>query len=85
MARLAAATRDARAPAISSAFHGRRSRKSFRRARMFLGYGYRIRGTNAPETIGHAVTSGGFRLVNDDVADLYDRVNVGTRVIVRPN
>ena len=53
---------------------------------MFLGSTvYRIHGTNAPETIGHAVSSGCFRLVNDDVADLYDRVNVGTRVIVRPN
>ena len=46
---------------------------------------YRIHGTNAPETIGHAVSSGCFRLVNDDVADLYGRVPVGTRVIVRQN
>jgi lipoprotein-anchoring transpeptidase ErfK/SrfK len=51
---------------------------------MFLGETvYRIHGTNAPETIGQAVSSGCFRLVNDDVADLYDRVPVGTRVIVR--
>ena len=33
---------------------------------------YRIHGTNAPETIGHAVSSGCFRLVNDEVIDLYD-------------
>ena len=46
---------------------------------------YRIHGTNAPETIGQAVSSGCFRLVNDDVIDLYDRVPVGTRVIVRQN
>jgi lipoprotein-anchoring transpeptidase ErfK/SrfK len=46
---------------------------------------YRIHGTNAPETIGQAVSSGCFRLVNDDVADLYDRVSVGTHVIVRQN
>jgi len=46
---------------------------------------YRIHGTNAPETIGHAVSSGCFRLVNEDVIDLYDRVAVGTRVIVRQN
>jgi lipoprotein-anchoring transpeptidase ErfK/SrfK len=46
---------------------------------------YRIHGTNAPETIGHAVSSGCFRLVNEDVIDLYDRVPVGTRVIVRQN
>ncbi|MGE0750840.1 MAG: L,D-transpeptidase [Variibacter sp.] len=44
---------------------------------------YRIHGTNAPETIGHAVSSGCFRLVNDDITDLYPRVPVGTKVIVR--
>ena len=43
---------------------------------------YRIHGTNAPETIGQAVSSGCFRLVNDDVTDLYQRVPVGTLVIV---
>jgi lipoprotein-anchoring transpeptidase ErfK/SrfK len=53
---------------------------------MFLGETvYRIHGTNAPETIGQAVSSGCFRLVNDDVADLYERVPVGTHVIVRQN
>ncbi|HUD89826.1 MAG TPA: L,D-transpeptidase [Xanthobacteraceae bacterium] len=51
---------------------------------MYLGNTeYRIHGTNAPETIGQAVSSGCFRLVNDDVVDLYDRVPVGTHVIVR--
>jgi lipoprotein-anchoring transpeptidase ErfK/SrfK len=51
---------------------------------MYLGNTvYRIHGTNAPETIGTAVSSGCFRLVNDDVMDLYDRVQVGTHVIVR--
>jgi lipoprotein-anchoring transpeptidase ErfK/SrfK len=44
---------------------------------------YRIHGTNQPQTIGHAVSSGCFRLVNDAVIDLYDRVPVGTKVIVR--
>jgi len=44
---------------------------------------YRIHGTNQPETIGHAVSSGCFRLVNNDVIDLYDRIPVGTRVIVK--
>ena len=44
---------------------------------------YRIHGTNAPETIGHAVSSGCFRLVNDEIADLYGRVPVGTKVIVQ--
>jgi lipoprotein-anchoring transpeptidase ErfK/SrfK len=44
---------------------------------------YRIHGTNQPQTIGHAISSGCFRLVNDDVVDLYDRVPVGTKVVVR--
>ncbi len=44
---------------------------------------YRIHGTNQPQTIGHAVSSGCFRLVNNDVIDLYDRVPVGTKVVVR--
>lgn len=43
---------------------------------------YRIHGTNQPRTIGHAVSSGCFRLVNRDVIDLYDRVPVGTKVVV---
>jgi len=44
---------------------------------------YRIHGTNQPQTIGHAVSSGCFRLVNKDVIDLYARVPVGTKVVVR--
>jgi lipoprotein-anchoring transpeptidase ErfK/SrfK len=44
---------------------------------------YRIHGTNQPQTIGSAVSSGCFRLVNGDVIDLYDRIPVGTKVIVR--
>ncbi len=44
---------------------------------------YRIHGTNAPETIGQAVSSGCFRLVNDDIVDLYNRVPVGTKVVVQ--
>jgi lipoprotein-anchoring transpeptidase ErfK/SrfK len=44
---------------------------------------YRIHGTNAPDTIGHAVSSGCFRLVNDEIVDLFERVPVGTKVIVR--
>jgi lipoprotein-anchoring transpeptidase ErfK/SrfK len=50
---------------------------------MYLGSTlYRIHGTNAPWTIGNAVSSGCIRLRNEDVIDLYDRVKVGTRVIV---
>jgi lipoprotein-anchoring transpeptidase ErfK/SrfK len=44
---------------------------------------YRIHGSNEPETIGQAVSSGCFRMTNEDVQDLYDRVSVGTTVIVR--
>ena len=51
---------------------------------MYLGTTiYRIHGTNRPDTIGTAVSSGCFRLVNGDVADLYERVPVGTKVVVR--
>ncbi len=51
---------------------------------MYLGTTvYRIHGTNRPDTIGTAVSSGCFRLVNADVADLYERVPVGTKVVIR--
>jgi lipoprotein-anchoring transpeptidase ErfK/SrfK len=43
---------------------------------------YRIHGTNEPHTIGHAVSSGCIRMLNSDVVDLYNRVKVGTPVIV---
>src|SRR3954469_9501957 len=43
---------------------------------------YRVHGTNQPQTIGHAVSSGCFRLVNPDVIDLYGRVPVGTKVVI---
>ncbi len=50
---------------------------------MYLGSTlYRIHGTNAPWTIGSAVSSGCIRMRNEDVTDLYQRVAVGTRVIV---
>jgi lipoprotein-anchoring transpeptidase ErfK/SrfK len=45
---------------------------------------YRIHGTNAPSTIGGRVSSGCIRMVNEDVIDLYSRVNVGTKVVVMP-
>jgi lipoprotein-anchoring transpeptidase ErfK/SrfK len=44
---------------------------------------YRIHGTNAPWTIGQAVSSGCIRMRNEDVMDLYNRVGVGTKVTVR--
>lgn len=43
---------------------------------------YRIHGTPVPNTIGQATTSGCFRMLNVDVIDLYNRVKVGTRVVV---
>jgi hypothetical protein len=45
---------------------------------------YRIHGTNQPSTIGTFVSSGCIRLTNEDVMDLYPRVQVGTRVVVLP-
>ena len=45
---------------------------------------YRIHGTNQPSTIGKYVSSGCIRLTNEDIADLYSRVQVGTRVVVLP-
>jgi lipoprotein-anchoring transpeptidase ErfK/SrfK len=51
---------------------------------MYLGSTlYRIHGSNEPETIGQAVSSGCFRMTNEDVQDLYDRVPVGTTVVVK--
>ncbi|MCJ8140833.1 L,D-transpeptidase [Falsirhodobacter halotolerans] len=43
---------------------------------------YRIHGSNAPETVGDAASSGCFRMTNIDVIDLYDRVSIGARVTV---
>jgi hypothetical protein len=52
---------------------------------MYLGSSeYRIHGTNDPTTIGKFVSSGCIRLTNEDVTDLFNRVNVGTRVVVLP-
>jgi lipoprotein-anchoring transpeptidase ErfK/SrfK len=50
---------------------------------MYLGSSiYRIHGSNEPDTIGQAVSSGCIRMTNEDVTDLYERVKVGARVIV---
>ena len=45
---------------------------------------YRIHGTNQPHTIGQKVSSGCIRMTNEDVIDLYSRVEVGTKVVVLP-
>jgi lipoprotein-anchoring transpeptidase ErfK/SrfK len=51
---------------------------------MYLGGSlFRIHGSNEPETIGQAVSSGCIRMSNEDVVDLYNRVRVGTRVVVQ--
>jgi lipoprotein-anchoring transpeptidase ErfK/SrfK len=51
---------------------------------MYLGSTlYRIHGSNEPDTIGQAVSSGCFRMTNEDVTDLYNRVSVGATVVVR--
>jgi lipoprotein-anchoring transpeptidase ErfK/SrfK len=52
---------------------------------MYLGSSeFRIHGTNDPSTIGKFVSSGCIRLTNEDVADLFSRVEIGTRVVVLP-
>jgi lipoprotein-anchoring transpeptidase ErfK/SrfK len=52
---------------------------------MYLGSSqYRIHGTNDPSTIGKFVSSGCIRLTNEDVSDLFGRVDIGTRVVVLP-
>jgi lipoprotein-anchoring transpeptidase ErfK/SrfK len=54
------------------------------RALYIAGTQYRIHGTNAPSTIGRQASSGCIRLANADVIDLYNRVQIGTKVIVLP-
>jgi DNA-binding helix-hairpin-helix protein with protein kinase domain len=52
---------------------------------MYLGSSeYRIHGTNDPTTIGKFVSSGCIRLTNEDVSDLFSRVEIGTKVVVLP-
>jgi lipoprotein-anchoring transpeptidase ErfK/SrfK len=46
---------------------------------------YRIHGTNQPEYIGRAISSGCIRMINEDVIDLYDRVKLGATVVVLPS
>ena len=53
---------------------------------LYLGHTlYRIHGTNQPSTIGQFVSSGCIRLLNEDIEDLYSRVQVGSRVVVLPS
>jgi lipoprotein-anchoring transpeptidase ErfK/SrfK len=52
------------------------------RAMYLAGTLYRIHGSNEPDTIGQAVSSGCIRMTNDDVVDLYSRARLGARVVV---
>ena len=52
------------------------------RAMYIGGTEFRIHGSNEPDTIGQAVSSGCIRMTNDDVTDLYERVKVGAKVVV---
>jgi lipoprotein-anchoring transpeptidase ErfK/SrfK len=54
------------------------------RAMYLNGSFYRIHGTNAPSTIGSRASAGCIRMANEDVIDLYERVKVGTKVVVLP-
>jgi lipoprotein-anchoring transpeptidase ErfK/SrfK len=55
------------------------------RAMYLSGSVYRIHGTNAPSSIGKRMSSGCFRMLNADVADLYERVKIGAKVVVLPD
>jgi lipoprotein-anchoring transpeptidase ErfK/SrfK len=50
---------------------------------LYLGPDYMIHGTNQPQTIGSVVFAGCYRMANADITDLYARVSVGTKVVVR--
>ena len=54
------------------------------RAMYLAGTMYRIHGTNQPSSIGKRVSSGCIRMLNEDVIDLYSRVQVGAKVVVLP-
>lgn len=87
MTGLDAASRHVEAPARPAAFHAGRLENPLGARAMYLysAHGdtlYRIHGTNEPDSIGHAVSSGCIRMLNDDVVDLYERVKIGTQVIV---
>jgi lipoprotein-anchoring transpeptidase ErfK/SrfK len=44
---------------------------------------YRIHGTNEPKSIGKSVSSGCVRMLNEDIVELFDKVKIGTKVVVR--
>src|SRR5947207_7220743 len=73
-----------RQPYLSRFVAGGPSNPLGARAIYLSGSVYRIHGTNSPSTIGGRVSSGCIRMVNEDVIDLYSRVQVGTKVVVLP-
>jgi L,D-transpeptidase catalytic domain len=75
MAGLDAPARNHRAPTPPAASHGRPPGNPLGARALYIGV-YRIHGTNAPERICQAVSSGCLRLVNDDIIDVYERVLV---------
>ena len=83
MARLDAAAGNAEAPARLTDLDGGQHRQSAGTRAIYLGSSlYRIHGSNEPHAIELAVSSGCFRMRNDDVMDLYDKVKIGTKVVV---
>jgi lipoprotein-anchoring transpeptidase ErfK/SrfK len=74
----------ARSPYLPRFMAGGEGNPMGARALYLRGSLYRIHGTNAPSTIGSRATSGCIRMVNEDVIDLYDRVEIGTKVVVLP-
>ena len=83
MAGLVAVAGRAQAATAAAAIHEGRSRESVGCTRAVSWPDYRIHGTNQPQTIGNAVFAGCYRLTNADVIDLYARVPVGGKVVVR--
>jgi lipoprotein-anchoring transpeptidase ErfK/SrfK len=74
----------ARAPYLPRFMAGGVTNPLGARAMYLSGTFYRIHGTNAPSTIGSRASSGCIRMANEDVIDLYNRVKVGTKVVVLP-
>ena len=84
VAGLAPAVGNGRTAALSARFVAGGPGNPLGARAIYLGHtAFRIHGTNQPETIGHAVSSGCFRLDNADVIDLYERVQVGAKVLIR--
>jgi lipoprotein-anchoring transpeptidase ErfK/SrfK len=72
-------------PSLPSVIPAGSPRNPMGTAALVLAHGeYAIHGTNAPRSVGGFVSYGCIRMYNDDIADLFNRVDVGTRVVVKP-